>query len=474
MSTRASRSEEVTAAEYLDREMVRVLDSTGWVDITLPRMPRWGVKGYLYIRMIPTEDMTGRRRSQYKGDGPPDPLAMTIADAVKSAIEAADEASADVHRIVSGRSCLGAVFAAAMDAVADTEPRNIGPSVFDAAMGAARGAVIDSAIPFCYDRVRLSVKSIPDRVVQTAARQAASDLFARIPIRDRSAGDGRPLGKMKIVAVRAAKAHLKRDDGVALRAAAADAQGIADVAVEATSKMVLIGVPVLAATVAVFEVAIRGVQPYGLGDAIEEACRNLPEMARRHDDRIVGLVGALSTMIADDAYYRRKYQTAVRGAEKLSRDEATDRIVDDMISNTFEAVYMALVSSAYANSDGSIFESGYEEALAAACGIDPNRVRWMSGMAPDDPPPRVDGKEIPQEAYLELQQRLVSTMEWLFGYGENPISRKRFMNAMDVDYKAAASSGHLNGIISLYEMAYRAGYEGAVGEKSGGTSRRQR
>ena len=95
-----------------------------------------------------------------------------------------------------------------MEAVADTEPGNIGLSVFDAAMRAARGAVIDSAIPSCYDRVRLSVESIPDRLVRVAARQAASDLYARMPVRDRSAGGGRLLGRMKTAAVRAAKARL--------------------------------------------------------------------------------------------------------------------------------------------------------------------------------------------------------------------------------------------------------------------------
>ena len=177
------------------------------------------------------------------------------------------------------------------------------------------------------------------------------------------------------------------DDGAAVRTAAADAREIAGLASETTSRMVLLGAPVHAAAVAVFEVAIRGVSPYDLADAVEEACNDLPEMARRHDALVVGLVGALSTMIAADAAYRQKYQTAVRGAEKLSRNEAADRIVDEITGNTFEAVYTALVASAYANSDGSAFESGYDEALTAACGVDPNRARWMSGVAPGGPSP---------------------------------------------------------------------------------------
>lgn len=420
--------------------------------------------------------MTNRRRRQYKGDDLPDPLVMTITDAVKSASEAADETGADIHRIISGRSGLGAVFEATMGAVADTEPGNIGLSVFDAAMSTARNALINSAIPPSYDRVRRAIESIPDRLVQVAARQAASDMFAEIPVRDGSAGGERLLDRMKTAAVRAAKAHLKRDDEVVLQATA-DALEIADQAIESTSRLVLLGVPVHAATVAVFEVAIRGVPPHRLADAIEEACRELPKLARRHDDLVVGLVGAISTMIAADAVYRRKYQTAIRGAEELSRNEATDRIVDEITGNVFEGVYMALVLSVYANSDGSVFESGYEEALAAACGMDSNRARLMRRVVSDDPPPKVDGKEIPQEVYLELQQRLASTMDSLLSYGEDPANRKKFMTAMNVDYKAAASSGQMTGIISLYEMAYRAGYEGAgaaVGEKSRGTSQQQR
>lgn len=421
--------------------------------------------------------MTGRRRRQPKEGSPPDPLAMTIADAVKSATEAADEAGADVRRIIYGRSGLGVVFAAAMKAVADNEPGDIGMSVFDTAMRAARGAVVDSAIPPCYDRVRQSVESIPDRLIRVAARQAASDLFAGMPVQDRSAGGGRLLGRMKTAAVRAAKARLGRDGGAAVRAATVDAQEIAGLASETTSRMVLLGAPVHAAAVAVFEVAIRGVPPDDLGDAIEEACDDLPEMARRHDDLVVGLVGALSTMISADAAYRQKYQTAVRGAEKLSRSEAADRIVDEITGSTFEAIYTALVASVYANSDGSAFEPGYEEALAVACGVDPNRARRMGGMVHGDPPPKVDGEEISENIYLELQQRLTSTMEWLFGYEEDPTRQKRFMNAMEVDYKAAASSAQMAEIISLYEMAYRAGYEGAVGatgKKSEGTRRQQR
>ena len=413
--------------------------------------------------------MARRRKFQSKKDGPPDPLAMIIADAVDSAAEAADEAGADIRRIINGKSGLGAVFTAAMDAVADTEPGNMGRSVFDAAMRAAVGAVDSSAISSGYDRVRLSVQSIPDRLVRAAGQWAASDLFADISIQDKSGDGGRLLDRMKVAAVQAAKTRLEQEDAATtVQAAAADTQVIANIASGSTSQMVMIGAPVHAAAVAVFEVAIRGVPPDDLADAIKEVCNDMPEMARRHDDLIVNLVAALSIVIAGDTIYRRKYQTAVRGAEKISRNEAADRIVDEIVGNTFAAVYMALVSSAYANSDRSAFESCHDEALAAACGVDMDHNRRMvagvmaaSGISPG-------GNE---EAYLDLQQNLAEIMGGLLSDEGDPARRKMFMNAMDVDYKAAVSSGQIDGIISLYDMAYRAGYEGAgavVGEKSRG------
>ena len=413
--------------------------------------------------------MVRRRKFKSKKDDSLDPLVMIVTDAVESSAEAADEAGADIRQIINGRAGLGVIFTAAMDAVADTEPGNIGPSVFDAAVRAAEGAVDSSAIPPCYDRVRLAVQSIPDRLVRAAGQWAAADLFSRMSDQSKSDDGGRLLGRMRVAAVQAAKTRLKRDDAVTVvQAAAADIQEIASAASDDISKMVMIGVPVHAATVAVFEVGIRGIPPDDLADAIEETCNDLPEMARRHDDLIISLVTALAIVISDDAAYRQKYHTAVRGARKVCQDEAADRIVDEIVGNTFQSVYMALVSGAYANSDGSAFESGYDEALAVACGVDldRNRRRMASIMESGNLPPGVD-----EEAYLNLQQNLVSMMGGLLIYELDPVRRKMFMNAMDVDYKEAVSSGQINGIIALYDMAYRAAYKGAgavVGEKSGG------
>lgn len=46
--------------------------------------------------------MTRRRRIHPKEDGPPDTIDVIITDAVESAAEAADEASADIREIVHG------------------------------------------------------------------------------------------------------------------------------------------------------------------------------------------------------------------------------------------------------------------------------------------------------------------------------------------------------------------------------------
>lgn len=413
--------------------------------------------------------MARRRKFKSKKDSPYNPLVIVIAAAVGSAAEAAGEAGADIRRVINGRSGLGAVFTAAMDAVADTEPGNIDRNVFDAAMKAAAGAIPVSAISSGCDRVRRSVQSTPDHLVQMAARQAALDLFAKMLVQGKINGSESLRDSMKTAAVQAAKTRLEYDDAVTtVRAAAANTQEISDIALNKTSVMVMIGVPVLAATVAVFEVAVRGVPPDRLGKVIENTCRNLPDVACQYDDIIVAMVTALSMMILDDAAYRQKYQTAVQGVVKMAQDEAADRIVDEIVGNTFEAVYMALISGAYANSDGSVFKHHYDEALATVCGVNAGRSRRnMKDMRRSGgTPPGVNKKD-----FLDLQYGLADIVGGMSVFEMDTIQRKVFMNASGVDYKDAVSSGHLDGIITLYDMAYRAGYKGAstvVDEKAGG------
>lgn len=410
--------------------------------------------------------MTGRR-PQPKDGNPYDPLTLTLTDTVEAASEAADEASLAALGTISGRSGIGTVFEAAMAAVAGTKPGRIGPGVFDAALGAANGALADSSIPVNYDRVRQAVTTIPDRLVRVAARQAAADLFAGMPAKDRAAGGGRLLDRMRAAALRAARTRLEQDEHApAVRAAAEGARGIADGAARMTSDIITAGAPVHAATAAVFEVAIRGVPPDKLAGAIEKACRDLPGTARRHDDQVVGFVRALSGMISADAAYRRKYQTAARGAEKLARNEAATQMVNMITEGAFEAVYMALVVGAYATSEESYFGPGYANALAEACGLDPRRHQPAGpGGAPvsiKDVP-----EDIPVEVLQELYQKLSATMARVTGTEEDPGRLRMFRSAQEVDYKRAASLPVMEGIISLYGAAYQEGYGGASPAASG-------
>ena len=145
------------------------------------------------------------------------------------------------------------------------------------------------------------------------------------------------------------------------------------------------GVSVHAATVAMFEVGIRGTAPGILADAVEETCRDLPESARRHDDILVSMVVALSSVVSVEAAGRRGYQTAVRAAERTCRNAAADRILETICGKTFETVYGALAACAYA-SNGRVFESGYEDALASVCGVEPgeNPADMPAGLSPED------------------------------------------------------------------------------------------
>ena len=416
--------------------------------------------------------MTSRRRRS-KVSGTSGAFALTIADAVDAATWASSEAAMAAYGTVTGKSGLPAVFAAARAAVADVEPGNIGLSVFDEAMRSATAALADSSIQINYDRIRGAVASIPDRIVWMAARQAAGELFHRMPGAEASGG-GRLLDRMRAAAVNAAEAHLKREECIPMRQAAdEESREIAEKAVLTATETIRAGAATHAATAAVFGVAIRDVPPGELADAVEEACVDLPEVARRHDALVVGLVTALSAMILADAISRRKYQTATRGAEKMSRDETATRIIDTIVGSAFEAVYMALAASAYATSDGSAFESGYEDALAAACGVKIPKARLSKkGGMPDNIPADLMG-DMPEEAFREMYQQLSDAMELMLISGADPEQQSRFLNASGVDYKDAASSSQMRGIISLYEEAYRAGYRGASAAGATGGSRRR-
>lgn len=407
------------------------------------------------------------------GPGVRSAFMMTIADMVVATEKPTSEVSLLVQSIVSAKSGMAAAFRAANAATAGTARGGADHRVFDAALKAAMSSVDGSTIPLSYDRMSEAIASVPDLAIRTAAGQAANDLFARIPTGLGGAPDKRLLGRMRAAAVRAAKARLERDDAVqAVLEAAESARDIADRTALATSKIVALGVSVHAATAAVFEAAIRDVPPHSLQSAVGKACERLQDMASRHGDLVAGFVAALTMMIHDDASSRRKYQTAARGAEKLCRDEAVAQTVNMMTESTFEEIYTALVSAAYATSDGSAFESGYERALADAFGVDQRQIQLYKarGAAPDPE----DG--ITGAALLELQQRLSESLEWLLGSEDDMSRLERFRAALNADYKASASDESMHGIISLYEMAYRAGYEKAreIADKKSGSPRRRR
>ena len=233
------------------------------------------------------------------------------------------------------------------------------------------------------------------------------------------------------------------------------------------SDAVSTGVSVHAATVAMFEVGIRGTAPGALADAVEETCRDLPESARRHDDILVSMVVALSSVVSVEAASRRGYQTAVSAAERTCRNAAADRILETVCGKTFETVYGALAACAYSVSNGRAFEAGYEDALAAVCGVDPgeNLADMPVGLSPEDMDnllrtvaPNIMG-QIPKSVLQQVYQNMSADM-LLPGF--EPGEEQRLLaEAMGVDYKEAAADPALADIISLYKMAYDAGCEGA-------------
>ena len=415
---------------------------------------------------------------------------MTIADAVEAATVTSIEASmATYGTLHNKKKGLSYVFEVVKTAVAKAESGSINPSLFDNAIISAKDALANSHIPVNYDRMRWAVRSLPDRIIWMAARQAAYDLFFRVY--DKTKSDDKILDKARVAAVKAAEARLERplvhscmsisysfeaaeaaearlerEENVPIfQAAEKEAWNIAEKAALQAADVIDMGASAHAATAAVFGVAMRNVSSRDLADTIDEVCEDLPKMARRHDMIVVGLVAALSMMIHDDSIYRRKYQTAIRGAEKLAREECMTQIKSMIDDGASDAAYMTLVASAYANSDGAAFESGYEDALAAAYEVEPRKSRQVgTGEMPENiiiDAPEGMFDNIPKELVQELYQKLSGRMEQLMYSEESEEKWKKFTNTLEVDYKAAASRDWMSNIISLYEMAYRAGYKGA-------------
>lgn len=399
----------------------------------------------------------------YPGDAEGfDAMRATISDAVGAARKHSAGAGAATRTTIYGRRGIGVVFRAAREAVADTTMDTATPEVFDAALKAAGGAVDDSDIPINYGNMRETILEAGGALARMAARKGAHDAFAgMVSAGPSGAAPGRLLGSMRAAAARAARARLRQPDGAAARRAAAEgAASISTRAARITSQVVRMGASVHAATSAVFGAAIRDVPSWDLPYAIGDICQDLPGMAVRHGDLCVGFVTAVAGLIHDNTARRQKYQTATRAAEEASRTDAAYQISQMITQNTLEAIYMMLAAGAYATSESRSFEDRYEEALAAACGVDLERYRRS---IPEGPfAVDIGGDvDIPEEVIRSLSERMAEAASWNLVSEAELARRKMFEDLGTIDYMAAAAEPETAGIISLYKMAYHAGYDGA-------------
>ena len=393
-------------------------------------------------------------------------LGRILSDAAAPATEVADGVGTVSEGMMSGRDGLRIPFAAALGAVADAKPGDMSRNAFDAALKAAETALGGSAVSSALERMRQAIEAIPDYVIHMASRQAAGDAFFRTRHVRGSASDS-----VTEAAVVAAGARMEREDVErAVRTAARGARSLADIACRTASGVVLMGVPVHAAAAAVFEAGMRDTPPGRLAGRVRETCRDLPESARRHDEMTVAIVAALSTVMAMDAAGRQNYRTAAQAAEKACRDEAAERILGAMSGLAFETVYGALIAGACAVSGRRVFDSWYEEALAAAFGMDPPGTRTGASVtvSPDEigrllraVTPDIHG-QVSKAVLEDICQEMSVDLEWMLDSGEGENDRRRFGDAMGADCADMSADPAMAGIISLYRMAYDAGYEGAA------------
>ena len=403
----------------------------------------------------------GRRGESERRD-----LERILSGAVESATEVADGVRTVSGGILSGRNGLRTSFVAALNTVSDVKPGDMSRNAFDGALEAAQAALERSAAASSIEHMHKAIADMPNYAIRMAARQGAGAALSKA----RSVHKGAPNSAMD-AAIKAAEASVRRKDGRrAVRAAARVARSLADIACGTAYGVVLMGVPVHAATAAVFEVGIRDTPPGQLADRVRETCRDLPESARRHDEMTVAIVVALSTAMAMDAASRKKYRTAVQAAGKTCMDEAADRILGTMSGLTFETVYGVLIACACTISGRNVFDSWYEEALAAAFGMDsPRAGKGVSVKIPPDEiekllravTPDIHG-QISKTMLEGICQDMSVDLAWMQDSGEDENSRRWFDDAMGMDYVGMSTDPAMADIISLYRMAYDAGYEGAA------------
>ena len=126
---------------------------------------------------------------------PPEALVSALKGAVDAGIIVSKHASVMTHRPTKTRSRISPVFAAAREAVTGERPGKISQRLFDTAGHAAAKAMEDSARPIEYELMADGILGIPDHAIWMAARQAAGDLFYRLPAEKRERRGERLLKK---------------------------------------------------------------------------------------------------------------------------------------------------------------------------------------------------------------------------------------------------------------------------------------
>ena len=388
------------------------------------------------------------------------PSARAVADAVEMSTDITNAATTPAHGLLSNKqSGIRTVFSASLKAVAGSKS-GMDAATFKAALRATVAAMDRSSIPDVYERMRISIESVPEGLVGMAARQAAGDAQTHMGLERRGKN---LLARIDDAAIKAAEDRMLLNDGIlAKEAAVKAARQLAEDAVVLTKKVVKTAVPLHAAAVAVFEVGIRGAGSHDLQPRIQETCDQMPELARPLGDLGMSMTVALANMLLQATDGRRLYRTAVKSAENACVEETLNRIVGMVDENTFEAVYGALAACAHTASGGRAFKSGYGKALTKACGVgvpqrlSPEAIQDILKDAPPEIASQIQESDL-QDFFLQLQDK----RDMLLGSADNAARRKHLGLARGVNYKKIAADPALAGMISMYKMAYDAGYEGA-------------
>lgn len=408
---------------------------------------------------------------------PPGAVVAVINDAIDAAFMVSDVLEKAPRGAAKTRSGMRSAFAAAREAVADQEPGRVGRRAFVAAAEAAAAAIADGPALADYGLVESALTGVPDHAVRVAARQAAGDLFYRLPAKERERRGGDLLEKAGKAAVAAAKdrlgrgggrtfqkrpgagGHPGRDGSPQFRAAVVSTRRLASDVARVVEDTASVGTALHAATAAAFGAAVRGVPPGGLAGAVGKACGAISEVVIRHDRMAGSVVAALCGEIRHAAVRWPDARAAVRGSEKLLLDRAADRTFVAMGESSFEAAYETLAACAYAASGKYAFKRAYESAAAEACGVE----------LPE--PPKAAGRgagrrgaidALPEEFLQELYLRRYDAADGAADARKAALRLSVFPAVLLTNYVAAAAhGGGMGAVMFLYRAAYRAGAKAA-------------